>query len=314
MENSLVKKKTLGYWVKRDIQRNWALYLLLVPVLAYFIVFEYAPMYGVTLAFKNYKVKLGIMDSPWSDPVFKNFQRFFKSYNFKMLITNTLGISLYQIAVGFPMPIVLALLLNYLRSKRLKKTIQMVSYAPHFISTVVICSMLTLFTASGTGIFNILLRPFGWEDVNMLAKPEWFKSIYVWSGVWQGVGWDAIIYLSALAGVDHEMHEAAILDGATKLQRIIHIDLPTIVPTIVMLFILRMGSVMSVGFEKVFLLQNSLNYNASATISTYVYEVGLLDHDYSFSTAAGLFNNVINIILLVGANWFSKRAFKESLW
>ena len=271
-------------------------------------------MYGITLAFKDFKVKLGILDSPWTDPLFKNFQRFFRSYSFKMLLTNTLGISLYSLAVGFPLPIVLALLLNYLRSKHLKKTIQMVSYAPHFLSTVVICSMLTLFTTRGTGVFNILLRGFGWEDVNWLAKPEWFKSLYVWSGVWQSAGWDAIIYLSALAGVDYQMHEAAILDGASKLQRIFYVDIPSIVPTIVMLFILRMGSIMNVGFEKVFLLQNDLNYTASATISTFVYEVGLIDRDFSFSTAVGLFNNVINVILLVSANWFSKHVFKESLW
>ena len=231
-----------------------------------------------------------------------------------MALRNTFLLSFYGLIFGFPVPIILALILHLCEVNWLKKLTQNVSYIPHFISTVVICSMLTLFTAPKTGIFNILLRPFGWEDVNWLAKPEWFKSIYVWSGIWQGVGWDAIIYLSALAGVDYEMHEAAILDGATKLQRIIHIDLPTIIPTIVMLFILRMGSIMGVGFEKVFLLQNDLNYTASATISTFVYEVGLIDHDYSFSTAVGLFNNVVNVILLVSANWFSKRAFKESLW
>ena len=314
MQNSLVQYKTLGNRILQEVKKNWILYVMLIPVVAYFIIFEYVPMYGVTLAFKDYKVKLGIMGSPWSDPIFKQFKRFFSSYSFKMLISNTLGISVYSLLVGFPLPIIFALMLNYLRSKRLKKTVQMVSYAPHFISTVVICSMLTLFTAPGTGIFNILLRPFGWEDVNFLGKPEWFKSIYVWSGVWQNAGWDAIIYLSALAGVDYEMHEAAILDGASKMQRILHIDLPAILPTIVMLFILRMGSIMGVGFEKVFLLQNDLNYSASATISTYVYEVGLIDHDFSFSTAVGLFNNVVNIILLVSANWFSKRVFKESLW
>lgn len=314
MNNSLIKKRSLGSRLLQELQKNWILYALILPVIIYFIIFEYVPMYGITLAFKDFKVKLGILDSPWTDPLFKNFQRFFRSYSFKMLLTNTLGISLYSLAVGFPLPIVLALLLNYLRSKHLKKTIQMVSYAPHFLSTVVICSMLTLFTTRGTGVFNILLRGFGWEDVNWLAKPEWFKSLYVWSGVWQSAGWDAIIYLSALAGVDYQMHEAAILDGASKLQRIFYVDIPSIVPTIVMLFILRMGSIMNVGFEKVFLLQNDLNYTASATISTFVYEVGLIDRDFSFSTAVGLFNNVINVILLVSANWFSKHVFKESLW
>lgn len=313
MQKSLSdKKKSLGFRISREIRRNWVLYCMILPVVAYFIIFEYVPMYGITLAFKDYHVKSGIMGSEWLG--FAHFERFFNSYSFSMLITNTLGISVYSLAVGFPIPIFLAVMLNYLRNKYLKKTIQMVSYAPHFISTVVICSMLSLFTAPETGIFNIILRPFGWKDVNFLGQPAWFKSIYVWSGVWQSTGWDAIIYLSALAGVDYQMHEAAILDGASKVQRIRHIDLPTILPTIIMLFILRMGSVMSVGFEKVYLLQNDLNYMASATISTYVYEVGLINKDYSFSTAVGIFNNVVNVILLVSANRFSKQVLKESLW
>ena len=297
---------------KKDLKYNWILYLMILPVVVYFIVFCYVPMYGVTLAFKDYKVKLGILGSPWVG--WKHFRRFFNSYNFKLLLTNTLGISLYSLAVGFPIPIVFALLLNYLKSKPLKKTVQMLSYAPHFISTVVICSMITLFCAPDSGLFNILRQLVGLESVDFLAKPEWFKSLYVWSGVWQGIGWSAIIYLSALAGVDYELHEAAIVDGATKIQRMRHIDLPSITPTIVMLLILRMGSIMSVGFEKAFLLQNSLNYYSSAIISTYVYEVGLIDGDYGFSTAVGLFNNLINIILLAGSNLFSKKVLKESLW
>jgi len=190
----------------------------------------------------------------------------------------------------------------------------MVSYAPHFLSTVVICSMLTIFMASDTGIFNILRGLFGLESVNFLAKPEWFKDIYVWSGIWSGTGWSAIIYLSSLAGVDPQMHEAAIIDGATKIQRIRHIDLPSIRSTIVMLLILSMGGIMSVGFEKVYLLQNTLNYKASLIISTYVYEVGLVQGDYAFSTAVGLFNSVINAVLLVGANIFSKKVLDESLF
>ncbi len=297
---------------KKDLKYNWILYLMILPVVVYFIVFCYVPMYGVTLAFKDYKVKLGILGSPWVG--WKHFRRFFNSYNFKLLLTNTLGISLYSLAVGFPIPVVFALLLNYLKSKPLKKTVQMLSYAPHFISTVVICSMISLFCTPDSGLFNILRKMVGLESVDFLAKPEWFKSLYVWSGVWQGMGWSAIIYLSALAGVDYELHEAAIVDGASKIQRMRHIDLPSITPTIVMLLILRMGSIMSVGFEKVFLLQNSLNYYSSAIISTYVYEVGLIDGDYGFSTAVGLFNNLINIILLAGSNLFSKKVLKESLW
>ena len=310
--NNTLKKKSLGSRILKQIRDHWILYLMVLPVVIYFIIFHYRPLYGITLAFKNYRVKLGISGSPWVG--LDHFRRFFSSYNFKMLLSNTLGISLYSLIVGFPIPIIFAIMLHYLQSKRLKKVVQMVSYAPHFISTVVICSMLTIFTATDTGIFNIILKAFGKESVSFLSKPEWFKSIYVWSGVWQGMGWDAIIYLAALSGVDYETHEAAMLDGAGILKRIIHIDLPSIAPTIIMLLILRMGSLMGVGFEKVFLLQNDLNYSASSIISTYVYEVGLIDSDFSFSTAVGLFNNVINVILLVSANIFSKKVFHESLW
>jgi len=307
-----VPTKSLASRVGKQLRQYWILYAMIIPVVAYFIIFHYVPMYGVTLAFKDYKVKLGILDSPWAG--LKHFKRFFSSHNFGMLLSNTLGISIYSLLVGFPIPIIFALMLNYLQSQRLKKVVQMVSYAPHFISTVVICSMLTIFTATDTGIFNIIGKLLGRESVNLLSKPEWFQSIYVWSGVWQGMGWDAIIYLAALSGVDHEIHEAAMLDGASIFKRILHIDLPSIAPTIIMLLILRMGSLMGVGFEKVFLLQNDLNYKTSSVISTYVYEVGLIKSDFSFSTAVGLFNNVINVILLVGANLFSKKVFKESLW
>lgn len=296
----------------KDLRVNWILYAMILPVVTYFIIFDYIPMYGVTLAFKDYKVKMGILGSPWVG--FKHFIRFFNSYNFKTILFNTLGMSLYSLLVGFPIPIIFALLLNYLKNQHLKKIVQMVSYAPHFLSTVIICSMITLFCTPNSGVFNILREMMGLDSVNFLAKPEWFKSIYVWSGVWQNMGWNAIIYLSALAGVDYQMHEAAIMDGATKVQRMIHIDIPSIIPTIVMLLILRMGSLMSVGFEKVYLLQNKLNYNSSVIISTYVYELGLIKNDYGFSTAVGLFNNVINIILLVGANTFSKKIMNESLW
>ena len=242
------------------------------------------------------------------------FDVFFSAYNFKNLILNTLEISLYTLLVGFPIPIIFALLLNYLRSRRLKKTIQMVSYAPHFISTVVICGMFSIFMNVNTGIFNTLRGLVGLEAVDFLGKPEWFKSIYVWSGVWQSMGWNSIIYISALTGVDYEMHEAAIVDGATKIQRMIHIDLPSIRPTIIMLLILQFGSLMNVGFEKVYLLQNSLNKSAASVISTYVYEVGLLKSDYGYSTAVGLFNTLINVALLMTANTVCKKLSDESLF
>jgi len=297
---------------KKEFRKNWILYVMILPVVLYFFVFDYIPMYGVVLAFKDFKIKSGIFGSPWVG--FKHFKNFFSNYNFVILIKNTLTLSLYSLVVGFPIPIIFAVMLNYVKNTHLKKTVQMLSYMPHFLSTVVICSMLSIFMAPETGIFNIILEMFGGESVNFLAKEDWFKHIYVWSGVWAGTGWSAIIYISALAGVDVQMHEAAIIDGATQVQRIIYIDIPSITSTIVMLLILRLGSVMNVGFEKVYLLQNNLNYEKSAIISTYVYEMGLLKQSYSFSTAAGLFNTLINLALLVGSNYFSKKVMNESLF
>ena len=306
------KKESLGIRLLKNMKKNWILYVMIAPVVVYYIVFAYTPMYGILLAFKNYKVKLGILGSPWVG--LDHFQRFFSAYNFKQLIGNTVGISVYSLIIGFPIPIVFALMLNYLTHHKLKKIVQMVSYAPYFISTVVICGMTTIFMAPDTGILNVLRGFFGLESVNFLARPEWFKSIYVWTGVWQGMGWSSIIYISALAGVDYEMHEAAIVDGATKIQRMIHVDLPSIKPTILMLLILQMGSIMNVGFEKVYLLQNTLNKSAASVIATYVYEVGLINSDYGYSTAVGLFNSLINLALVVAANQLSKRFAGESLF
>ncbi|MCI9571899.1 MAG: sugar ABC transporter permease [Lachnospiraceae bacterium] len=306
------KKESLGIRLWKNMKKNWILYVMIAPVAVYYIVFAYTPMYGILLAFKNYKVKLGILGSPWVG--LDHFQRFFSAYNFRQLIGNTVGISVYSLIIGFPIPIVFALMLNYLTHHKLKKIVQMVSYAPYFISTVVICGMITIFMAPDTGILNVLRGYLGMESVNFLSKPEWFKSIYVWTGVWQGMGWSSIIYISALAGVDYEMHEAAIVDGATKIQRMLHVDLPSIKPTILMLLILQMGSLMNVGFEKVYLLQNTLNKSAASVISTYVYEVGLINSDYGYSTAVGLFNSLINLALVVTANQLSKRFAGESLF
>nr|WP_296478335.1 ABC transporter permease subunit [uncultured Acetatifactor sp.] len=306
------KKESLGIRLWKNMKKNWILYVMIAPVAVYYIVFAYTPMYGILLAFKNYKVKLGILGSPWVG--LDHFQRFFSAYNFRQLIGNTVGISVYSLIIGFPIPIVFALMLNYLTHHKLKKIVQMVSYAPYFISTVVICGMITIFMTPDTGILNVLRGYLGMESVNFLAKPEWFKSIYVWTGVWQGMGWSSIIYISALAGVDYEMHEAAIVDGATKIQRMLHVDLPSIKPTILMLLILQMGSLMNVGFEKVYLLQNTLNKSAASVISTYVYEVGLINSDYGYSTAVGLFNSLINLALVVAANQLSKRFAGESLF
>ena len=301
---------SLGARLSRHLRQYWVLYLMLLPVVTYFIIYSYIPMYGVTLAFKKWNAKLGILGSPWVGV--KHFRRFFSSYNFKQILGNTLGISLYGLVL-FPLPIVFALLLHYLDIKPLKKTVQMISYAPHFLSTVIIASILILFCETD-GFFNIIGSFFGAEPVNLLTKPEYFKNIYVWSGVWSSIGWNSVIYIAALAGVDQQMHEAAIVDGANKLQRMLKIDLPSITPTIVMLLILKVGGIMGVGFEKAFLLQNDLNIRSSQIISTYVYQVGLVQADYAFSTAVGLFNNVINVILVVSANFFSKKVLKESLW
>ena len=303
---------SFGQRLLRDMRKNWILYVMILPVVFYYIIFAYAPIYGIQLAFKDYIVKKGIWGSPWIG--MENFTRFFSSYNFGLLLKNTIGISVYSILVGFPIPIIFALMLNYLKNKYLKKTVQMVSYAPYFISTVVMCGMITIFLNPDTGIFNTIRGFFGMESVDFLGKPELFKSIYVWTGVWQGMGWSSIIYISALSGVDYQLHEAAIVDGANKLQRILHVDLPSIKPTIVMLLILQMGSLMSVGFEKVFLLQNTLNKQAASVISTYVYEVGLINSDYGYSTAIGLFNSVINMILIVAANQICKKFTEESLF
>ena len=307
-----IPQKSFGERLRKDFKANWTLYLMVMIPLAYLILFCYIPMGGIQLAFKEYNVKKGIWGSPWVG--FYNFQRFFRSYKFTMLLKNTILINVYSLVVGFPIPIIFALLLNYLRQKRFKKTIQMLSYAPYFISTVVMSGMIIIFLDPNTGVINRILQLLGMEAVNFMGEAKYFKSIYVWSSVWQGMGWASIIYIAALSGVDYQLHEAAIVDGATKLQRILHVDLPSIKPTIIMLLILQIGSLMSVGFEKVFLLQNQLNMSASDVLSTYVYRVGLVDNDYGYSTAVGLFNSLINMFLLITANRIAKRTTNESLW
>lgn len=296
----------------RNIIRNYDLYLLSLPVLAYYTIFRYVPMYGVQLAFKDFRAVDGIWGSPWIG--FEQFLRFFKSANFWTLIRNTLSISIYSLTVGFPLPVLLALMLNEVGHRRFKKTVQMVTYAPHFISTVVIVGMMNIFLTPGTGIVNKFFDVLGLEYIPFLSKPEWFQTLYVFSGVWQNCGWNSIIYMSVLSSVDVQLYEAARVDGATKLQKMIHIDFPSIVPTMVILFILNMGGLMNVGFEKVFLMQNPLNMRTGDVISTYVYRVGLIDGDFSFSTAVGLFNSVINFILLVSVNNISKKLGNNSLW
>lgn len=307
-KKSRISKDSLLY----DIIRNWTLYLMILPVIAYFIIFHYWPMYGVQIAFKNYNVAKGVTGSPWAG--FRHFERFFKSYHFWPLIRNTVTLSLYTLIASFPAPIILALLLNEVTNSKFKRTVQTVTYAPHFLSTVVLVGMLTTFLSPQSGIINHIIEALGGERVYFMGEPAWFKHLYVWSGVWQHTGWNAIIYLAALTSISPELHEAAIIDGASKLQRIWHINIPGILPTAIILLILNLGQIMNVGFEKVFLLQNDLNMKASDVISTYVYRTGLLGAQYSFSAAVGLFNSVINFALIIIVNSISRRITEVGLW
>ena len=269
-------------------------------------------MYGLQIAFKDFRGGLGIWGSPWTG--LTHFKRFISYPQFSLLIWNTLSINLYNLAVGFPVPIILALLLNEVRNKYFKKIVQMVTYAPHFISTVVICGMITLFTNKDIGMINNLLAIFGFDRVNFMVESGLFRSIFVLSGVWQEAGWGAIIYLAVLSGVSQELVEAARIDGANRYQIIWNINIPHLIPTIIILFILRCGSLFNLGFEKVFLLQNPLNINASEVISTYVYKIGLLGAQFSYASAIGFFNTICNIILLVTVNTIAAKIGKASLW
>ncbi|GHU73154.1 sugar ABC transporter permease [Clostridia bacterium] len=274
--------------------------------------FAYAPMYGIQIAFRDFKANLGFLKSPWVG--LKYFQQFVALSNFWQLIQNTLLISVYSILFGFPAPILLALMLNQLRFARFQKFVQTISYAPYFISTVVLVSMLNIFLAPSTGFVNNIIVSFGGKAVTFTGRAEWFRTVYVASGVWQGIGWGAIVYLASLSGVNPELYEAAMVDGATRFQRVWHIDIPGILPTVVIMFILQMGSLMNVGYEKAYLMQNALNNQVSEIISTYVYKIGLLNAKFSFSTAVGLFNSLINFILVVSTNMISQRLTQTSLW
>ena len=292
--------------------RQWQLYAFLLIPVALVIIFNYVPMYGITLAFKDYKIKQGILGSPWAGG--KYFNQFFSSPNFSLTLKNTLILSLYSLAAGFPMPILLALCLNEVKQQWFKKLVQMVSYAPYFISTVVMVGMLIQLMNVRTGFVNKLISAVGGTPVDFMAVPGLFRTIYVWSGIWQSMGYSAIIYIAALSNADPSLYEAAILDGASRLQKIVHIDIPTIVPTITLLLIMSLGNVMSVGAEKVYLMQNNLNLLTSEIISTYVYKIGLISGQFSLSTAVGVFNSVINFILIVIVNAIAKRVGETSLW
>ena len=304
--------KDLTQLQKRKIKSNIPLYVLLFPSIILLIMFAYIPMLGLVIAFKDYSPANGILNSPWAG--FKYFIQFFKSVQFGTTMTNTLKISIYSILVGFPLPILLALLCNQLRTGKFKKVFQVTTYLPHFISTMVMCGMIILFLSPNSGLIANIFKSLGWTMPNLLSKPDSFAGVYVWSDVWQHIGWDSIIYLAALSAIDPTYYEAATMDGASRMQKILNIDLPLLLPTAMILLILRAGSLLSIGFEKVLLLQNPLNLAGSEVISTYVYKVGMINFQYSYSTAIGLFNTVVNLIILLSVNWFSKRYTKTGLF
>ena len=303
-------KRARATW--RLMKRNVALYVFLIPATLYLALFAYAPMYGVQIAFRNFNFVDGITGSAWVG--WKWFQYFFRSPVSGAAIWNTLYLSFYSLIAGFPMPIVLALMLHNVPGARFRKLTQTVSYLPHFISLVVLVGMLSCFLSINSGFINTLIAAVGGQKTYFMGLPQYFRHVDVWSGVWQEAGWGSIIYMAALTAISPELHEAAMIDGAAKLRRIWHIDLPGIMPTMVILLILRSGSIMSVGFEKAFLMQNSLNTSVSEIISTYTYKEGLLKTRYSYSAAISLFNNVINFAFLAVVNAVSRRLSETSLW
>lgn len=299
------KKKLL-----KNVYRCRILYLMILPSIVTLFIFHYIPLYGVQIAFKDYRTSLGIWGSEWVG--LKHFLRFFNYPYFKNILWNTIWVSLVSL-LTFPAPIIFSLMLNEMKHDKLKKLCQTITYAPHFVSTVIVCSMVILFT-SREGLINIIINFGGGESVDFMAIPDAFAWIYSISGLWSGLGWGTIIYMATLAGVSLELIEAAKIDGATRFQIIWHVHLPHLKPTIITMFILRMGQILSVGFEKVFLLQNPLNMEASSVISTYVYQIGIESQQFSYSSAIGLFNNIINIIMIVTANTISKKISKTGLW
>ncbi|GIP46239.1 sugar ABC transporter permease [Paenibacillus sp. J45TS6] len=302
------RKRTI---IKKDLIRNRYIYLMLIPVIIYYGIFHYGPMYGLLIAFKDFGIAVGVWDSPWVG--FTHFQNFFENPYFWRLLRNTLMISFYELLFAFPAPIILALLLNEIRLVFFKRIVQTISYLPHFISIVVVAGMLVDFVARD-GLINNILGFIGIEPIAFLQDPGWFRSIYVSSGIWQGIGWGSIIYLAAMSSIDPTLYDAARIDGAGRWKQTLHITIPGIMPTIVILLILNIGSILAVGSEKIILLYNPLTYETADVISTYVYRKGILGADFGYSAAVGLFNSVISFILLVVANTISKRVSEHRLW
>ncbi len=307
-----VKLGTGPALARKRVRNDWQIYLILMLPMIWLITFSYVPMYGVFMSFTKYNIVKGIFDSQWIG--FDNFTRFFTTPSATSTIINTMSVSVYALIAGLPSPILLAILLNECRSVRYKKTAQMITYAPYFISTVVLVAMMMQLFDQRTGIVNQMISGLGGKPINFMAKKDMFRSMYVWSGVWQTTGFNAIIYLAALSAVDPAQHEAAVIDGASRFQRIIHIDLPSLVPTMTILFILNCGSIMNIGFEKVHLMQNSANARVSEVLSTYIYKMGLLNLDYGYSAAVGLFNSLVNFVLVVLVNGISRKLSTNSIW
>ena len=312
--SATAKKKSIspGAFVVNEMKRHWQLYVMLILPLAYLIIFAYIPMGGVIIAFKDYSIRGGIWGSEWVG--FEHFINFFKTPDFIKLLRNTLILSLYNLVITFPMPIILALAVNELKSKAYKKVVQMVTYMPYFISTVVLVGTMKNIFSPRTGLINNIIALFGGAQTDFMGNPDLFRSMYVWSGVWQGMGYSAVIYIAALANVDSSQVEASLMDGAGRFARVWHVDLPAIMPTIVIQLILAVGSVMSLGYEKVFLMQNPVNTEVSEVISTFVYKRGIAGFQYSYSAAVGLFNSVVNLVLIALANLFAKKVGETSLW
>ena len=303
----------LGKRIRRELQRNYMLYIMALPVALYFLLFHYGPMYGLMMAFKDYSVGLGLMKSPWVG--FKHFVNFFNSPYFLRTLRNTLLISVYSIAFGFPAPIILALLLNEIKVTAFKRAIQTITYLPHFVSMVVMCGIIIDFFSRNGVVTQLLHHRTGIKARNLLLQPEYFRTIYVSTGIWQSIGWGSIVYISALSTIDAELYEAAVLDGANRFQQMLHVTLPGIMSTILTMFIMRVGRIMSVGYEKIILLYNPNTYETADVISSFVYRYGLGSaQDYSYTSAVGLFSSVINLIILVAANRFSRAVSDTSLF
>lgn len=306
-----IKKESLPVQIKKELIKNRYLYLLAIPVIAFYALFMYGPMFGLVIAFKQYNIGQGILQSKWVG--FQYFQEFFKSIYFTRTLANTFIISFADILFGFPLPIIFALMLNELRGKWFKKTVQTVTYLPHFISMVVICGMITDFFSTD-GIISKLIETLGGQNMNYLASPKWFRSIFVGTNVWQSFGWNSIIYLAALTGVDAQLYEAATIDGAGRFKQLWHVTLPGILPTIMIMLIMRLGQVLSVGYEKIILLYSPSTYNVADVISSYVYRMGIGGSRYGYSAAVGLFQSLINVVMLLLANRLSAKFSETSLF